>query len=325
MAAANPDRKVLRKFLKQNEIFHSDLEKLMMDKGLTNPEEDFKTMTETEFQTLANEAKVVRAQDLKSQQAKVRWEATLQKLEKLWRTASNTKVTSITKNSAEVESQNTAENEQSKLLQQATELKQYMISNAIFDVDLFEILVKNGINNEEEIGTKITSQSMLDEIVRETKVRRTADIKETKARMNLEKKLNKFEKIVRSKNDALKITSITDDEKQQQSKQWPADKQKELEDAEGADIRKWLKENDIWLKELYDGLLKCGVTSPYQIQCLEENEFDEIVRVVRVDRFSNLKDQSARQNIDKMLVRFEKLWRKESGIVKTSITKNTYK
>lgn len=44
-----------------------------------------------------------------------------------------------------------------------------------------------------------------------------------------------------------------------------------------------------------------------------------------MDRFSNVKDQTARQNIDKMLVKFEKLWRKESGIKKTSVTKNTYK
>ncbi len=61
------------------------------------------------------------------------------------------------------------------------------------------------------------------------------------------------------------------------------------------------------------------------IQCLEKVEFDEIIRTVRVDRFSNVKDQNARQNIDKMLVKFEKIWRKESGIKKTSVTKNTYK
>ena len=326
--AASDDGKVLRKWLKSEDVYHSDLEKLFLEKGLIDPLENFKTMTVKQWDNLRNEAIVIRAKDLKDQQAKVRWEAKLKKVEKIWRKQSGIKSTSINKKSAaaskDVSSSNTADNEQSKKYEQASSLKDYMRSNQIFDKDLFEVLVKNGVTNEDEIGTKITTKSQLSEIIRQVRVLRTADIKETKARQRLDKTLNKFEKIVVSKNEKLKKTSIKSGDDEKQLKEWQTDKEKEIAAKEGKDIKDWLQKENIWITELYDGLIKNGVTSPYQIQCLEESEFDEIVRTVRVDRFSNVKDQNARNNIDKMLVKFEKLWRKESGIKKTSVTKNTY-
>mmetsp|Transcript_1179 Transcript_1179/g.958 ORF Transcript_1179/g.958 Transcript_1179/m.958 type:complete len:330 (-) Transcript_1179:133-1122(-) len=329
MAAEADNKKVLRAWLKKEDVYHSDLEKLFLEKGITDPLENFKTMSEKEWDTLRNEAIVIRAKDLKDQKAKTRWEQKLKKVEKIWRKQSGIKSTSIKKKSAAASknaaSGNTADNEQSKKYEAAASLKDYMRKNQIFDKDLFEILVKNEVTNEEEIGTKITTKKQLSEIIREVRVLRTADIKETTARQRLDKTLTKFEKLVVAKNEKLKKTSLKSGDDEKQLKDWDQDKEKEAADKEGKDIKEWLQKENIWLTELYDGLIKNGVTSPYQIQCLEETEFDEIVRTVRVDRFSNVKDQSARNNIDKMLVKFEKLWRKESGIKKTSVTKNTYK
>eukprot|EP01084_Bolivina_argentea_P099299 178506_1 len=286
-------------------------------------------MTQKQWDTLRNKAVVVRAKDLKSQQAKVRWEKTLKKIETYWRKQSGTKSTSIKKSSSaaskDTKSQNTGDSAQSKKYESAADLKNFMRKNQIFDVDLFETLVKYEVTSEEDIPLKINTNKKLDEIIREVRVERTANIKETKARQRLDKTLNKFEKIVRSKNLKLIKTSIKSGDDEKQLKEWDADKAKEEAEKEGKEIKQWLQKENIWIKELYDGLIINGVTSSFMIQCLEEVEFDEIIRTVRVDRFSNVKDQSARQNIDKMLVKFEKIWRKESGIKKTSVTKNTYK
>ena len=155
-----------------------------------------------------------------------------------------------------------------------------MRKNQIFDKDLFEILVKNEVTSEEEIGTKITTKKQLDEIIREVRVLRTADIKETKARQRLDKTLTKFEKIVVAKNEKLKKTSLKSGDDEKQLKDWDTDKEKEAAAKEGKDIKEWLQKENIWLTELYDGLIKNGVTSPYQIQCLEESGFCLYVRYV---------------------------------------------
>ena len=329
MASDKSDSKVLRKWLISQDIFHSDLEKVLIDNNITNPEEDFKTLKESQFDEIRRQAVVLRAKDLKSQKAKVRWEKQLKKLEKFWRLQSGTKSTSIKKGSAaaskDYQAQNTSDTKQTAKYEAANDLKLWMKGQSIFDVDLFDVLVSKEIKSENDIETKITKKKQLDEILREVRVQRTADIKNTTARQRLDKTLNKFEKLVYAKNNSkLKKTSLKKDDDEKQLKEWDADIQKDKNAKEGKPIKEWLQKNDIWLIELYDGLIKCGVTSPFMIQCLEESEFDEIVRTVRVDRFSNLKDQSARNRLDKQLVQFEKLWRKESGVKKTSVTKNTY-
>merc|ERR1712087_479144 len=68
-----------------------------------------------------------------------------------------------------------------------------------------------------------------------------------------------------------------------------------------------------------------NITTADQLQGLTQSQFDDIVRKVRVDRFSQLKDQKSRNRADKLLVTFEKAWRKSSGIKKTSIKKTQNK
>lgn len=277
MAAEADNKKVLRAFLKKEDVYHSDLEKLYLEKGITDPMENFKTMSEKEWDTLKNEAIVIRAKDLKDQKAKTRWEQKLKKIEKIWRKQSGIKSTSIKKSSAaaskDVASGNTADTEQSKKYEAASALKDYMRKNQIFDKDLFDVLIKNEVSSEEDIGAKITTKKQLDEIIREVRVLRTADIKETTARQRLDKLLTKFEKIVIAKNEQLKKTSLKSGDDEKQLKSWDTDKEKEAAAKEGKDIKEWLQKENIWLVELYDGLIKNGVTSPYQIQCLEESGY----------------------------------------------------
>ena len=100
---------------------------------------------------------------------------------------------------------------------------------------------------------------------------------------------------------------------------------KELLEQKGKPLKIWMKKNSIWQLALYQELLNIKQTQSYlndpqlMLTKLTESIFDEIVRKVRVERFSQLKDTKARLQCDKILLKFEKLWRKASGIKKTSI------
>merc|ERR1712113_875306 len=87
----------------------------------------------------------------------------------------------------------------------------------------------------------------------------------------------------------------------------------------GAKLKQWMRKNDVWEMALYEELMANGISDPDEIEQIAGDKFDEIVRKVRVDRFAQLKDQKARQRADKLLVKFEKEWRKKSGIKSTSI------
>eukprot|EP00483_Globobulimina_turgida_P009068 UN09086 len=80
-----------------------------------------------------------------------------------------------------------------------------------------------------------------------------------------------------------------------------------------------MRKNDVWEMSLYDELMANNITDPAQLQDVDEDTFDGIVRKVRVDRFSQLKDKNSRNRADKLLIKFEKEWRKASGIKKTSM------
>merc|ERR1712062_165831 len=106
-----------------------------------------------------------------------------------------------------------------------------------------------------------------------------------------------------------------------------APKEKKIKELQGKgkELKRWMKENEIWSLALYDELLLNKVTSADECKNITPTQFDDIVRKVRVERFSELKDQKARQNADKLLLKFEKFWRKETGHVKTSIKKEKKK
>merc|ERR1712083_284073 len=115
------------------------------------------------------------------------------------------------------------------------------------------------------------------------------------------------EKLWRAKTGIRKSSIKKGGVDKKKKKKDPKTKENEAMATNGAELKKWMRKND--------------VKDPEQLKDIEQNSFDEIVRKVRVDRFSQLKDQKARQRADKLLIKFEKLWRKASGIKSTSIKK----
>ena len=62
----------------------------------------------------------------------------------------------------------------------------------------------------------------------------------------------------------------------------------------GYELKTWMQKNGCYVDALYKELIRNGVDSPKSIKDLTETRFDNIVRRVRVDKFAQLKDQTAR-------------------------------
>lgn len=75
-------------------------------------------------------------------------------------------------------------------------------------------------------------------------------------------------------------------------------------------IKEWMILNEVWREELYSKLLENDVKSEQDLEKLNERRFDDIIREVRVNCFRKLKDQNSRIQLDRVLIKFEKLWRK---------------
>eukprot|EP01084_Bolivina_argentea_P183371 316436_1 len=192
----------------------------------------------------------------------------------------------------------------------SVELKNWMQRTSIFDKDLFDVLVLDyGCTCEEDIYEVITTKYKLDDIIRKVRVLRFEDIKETKSRQRLNKLLSKFEKIVKEKNFTKKKRKSMKYSHDDEPPQYQHTQQYLNSTVKGKKIKEWLRRNSIWIKELYDELLKEGYNDPDMIKFLNQTTFDRIIRKVRVERFINVNDQKVRNRLDKKLVNFEKLWK----------------
>ena len=85
----------LRKFLKKQDIYDKDVESILCDMNINDPEKDFKGFTQNQWDELWRRAVVERAKELKDQAVKVRLERKLTKLEKYWRSESGIVKTNI--------------------------------------------------------------------------------------------------------------------------------------------------------------------------------------------------------------------------------------
>ena len=70
---------------------------------------------------------------------------------------------------------------------------------------------------------------------------------------------------------------------------------------------------------LYEELIHKNIMSINDIKSLNENNFNEIKRKVRVRTYKNIKDTNKKMRVDICLNKFEKIWRKKTGIYNTSI------
>eukprot|EP00485_Elphidium_margaritaceum_P001583 CAMPEP_0202688866 /NCGR_PEP_ID=MMETSP1385-20130828/4261_1 /ASSEMBLY_ACC=CAM_ASM_000861 /TAXON_ID=933848 /ORGANISM="Elphidium margaritaceum" /LENGTH=446 /DNA_ID=CAMNT_0049343917 /DNA_START=78 /DNA_END=1418 /DNA_ORIENTATION=+ len=75
-------------------------------------------------------------------------------------------------------------------------------------------------------------------------------------------------------------------------------------------LEDWMKQNKLYDQWLYDGLVSSSVTSVDALQKLSDSQFDGVLRQIRLDRVSVLKEKSARNRADKLLVSLERAYRK---------------
>eukprot|EP01084_Bolivina_argentea_P302421 521997_1 len=144
-------------------------------------------------------------------------------------------------------------------------------------------------------------------------VKNTKTKKKKKKPNHNKKKINKSQHKTKKKGKHNQFSQTSGTKKKKNSNK-PGGKKKK-----GYDLKVWLQKNGCFEIQLHRELLRKGVDSPESIKNLSENQFDTIVRKVRVDKFSQLKDTAARNRVDKLLVTFEKIWRKKSGNKKTNL------
>jgi len=78
-------------------------------------------------------------------------------------------------------------------------------------------------------------------------------------------------------------------------------------------LRKWMRSEDIYDKDLEALLTEYGVNDPKaDFKNIKQKQWDEIVRKGKVERFKELKDTDARNRLEKKIKKLEKFWRKES-------------
>mmetsp|Transcript_26286 Transcript_26286/g.42975 ORF Transcript_26286/g.42975 Transcript_26286/m.42975 type:complete len:321 (+) Transcript_26286:124-1086(+) len=312
----------LKAWMKKQDIFDNDLLNILSEQGVNDADADFKTYTQAQWDDLWRRGYVERCKELKDQKAKVNMEKKMKKLEKHWRKESGVKSTSIKEDKSDEKDApeiNNSAASQAAAIEQGQALKKYLQKNDCYNVDLLMVLVNAKITNEEEIAS-IESNKAWDEIYRQVRVLRTADLKDQAAKVRMEKLMAKFEKLWRAKT-GVKKTSIRKSSNAAKKKKDPTTKKNEQLAKDGATLKAWMRKNDVWEMALYDELMANNVNSPEALKEITQGQFDEIVRKVRVDRFSQLKDQAARNRADKLLVKFEKEWRKATGIKKTSLKK----
>jgi len=322
MAAPAADTVTLKQWMRKEDIFDNDLHEILTEQGVSTPD-DFKEYTQDQYDELWRRGYVERCKELKDQKAKMRMEKKMKKVEKFWRKASGIKSTSIKKGGKKKEApplENSAQ-EEKEAMEKGADLKKYLQKNQCFMKDLVVVCVGMDVCSEGDIE-KIESNEMFDELKRQVTVLRNAEIKETAARQRGEKMMTKFEKLWRAKT-GIKKTSIKKKKspKGKGKTKAPKEAANDSMGAEGMKLKQWMRKNDVWEMALYSELMAQGIDDAEKLKDVDQQSFDDIVRKVRVERFATLKDQKSRQRADKLLVKFEKEWRKKSGIKSTSIKK----
>ena len=303
-----------KKWMQTHDIYDPDLDALLCDKNVST-EDDLKLLKQKDWEEIWRRSFVERVKEIKEQQAKQRLEKKLKKLEKLWRKKSgisvvsnkggDTGVSSLDNISASKQAEETAMN-------QASELKVWLKSKGIWLKDLFVVLVGKGVSSPDDFF--LILDETMDEIKREVRVLRAQELKSNDAKMRLENILKKFEDEWRKSEgkEKKKKNNVYDDEKEEPPTPSQSSKQaaQEALQEKGKHLKEWMRAQQIWQLALYEELIAAGITNPDNVGKLKQKEFDEIVRKVKVDRFSQLKSQTARAAADKILVKFEKLYKK---------------
>jgi hypothetical protein len=298
----------LRKWMRDNEIYDKDLEEILTEYNINDPECDFENVTQTQWDDIYRKATVERFKELKDQESRQRLEKKLNKIEKKWRDQSGILKTNI--------KDNMNLNKEKDEKDVGLELKKFLQAEEMWEKDLFRVLCNQGIRSEDDIQN--INEDEYDEIIRQVRVLRKDELKDNNAQMRLENLLNKFEKYWRSAS-GIKKTNIKGGKGQNQDEKddAPQEKQNQKMD-QNKELKKWMHENHVWEKDLFNALIALNIKTENDLKNIDEPTFDDIVRKVRVERFSAIKDQATRTRLDNLLTNFEKEWRKLSGIKKTA-------
>jgi len=80
-------------------------------------------------------------------------------------------------------------------------------------------------------------------------------------------------------------------------------------DDENGSLKVWMEEMGVFDDTLFQALMARNVKSYHLLRAFPQHEFDNILRNVRAEKLTNLKDPTKRNSIDEQLVRFEKACR----------------
>mmetsp|Transcript_49309 Transcript_49309/g.60569 ORF Transcript_49309/g.60569 Transcript_49309/m.60569 type:complete len:241 (-) Transcript_49309:52-774(-) len=78
-------------------------------------------------------------------------------------------------------------------------------------------------------------------------------------------------------------------------------------------LKEYMRNEGIMNVILYEELIHKNIMSINDIKSLNENNFNEIKRKVRVRTNKNIKDNNKKMRVDICLNKFEKIWRKNTG------------
>jgi len=86
---------------------------------------------------------------------------------------------------------------------------------------------------------------------------------------------------------------------------------------------KWMQQYDIYDPEIESILKDFNVSTESDLKNLKQKEWEEIWRQAFVERVKSIKEQKAKQRLEKKkMIKLEKLWRKASGQKISSIQDN---
>ncbi|ETO20039.1 hypothetical protein RFI_17178, partial [Reticulomyxa filosa] len=293
----------LKKFMQNENVWDLELFNVLLSMEIKS-EDDIEEGSDIEF--LRQKREEIKKKNKKNNRLSAKRDESLARLnkllsnfEKIWRKKSGIKVTNI-KGKSEPSSPGYKDSttishaKQDAALQKGKELKKYMQAENIWDVDLFMELVD--IDIIDEAGIAGITQVQFDE----------------------------FEKIWR-KASGIKRTNITSADSAESKERDDERSSARRDDAlkKGQELKKYMQKENVWDVDLFIELVESGVTQSSDIASITQTQFDEVCRKTRVIRISDNNDVSFNANLEKLLTKFEKIWRQASGIKRTNITSHS--
>ena len=106
------------------------------------------------------------------------------------------------------------------------------------------------------------------------------------------------------------VSAPNKDEERQRLREWIKKRGKKNVKKGQQELKKWMQQNDVFQKYLFNELLAQNINSLDTLKGLTVTKLDVVLRKVRTDKFAETRNQTSRNKVDKALVAFEKKWRR---------------